>query len=60
MFRTPVPHQLQQQVSLTAEGQNVGRKETRNSAADYRETPGNSSTGGQAGFGKNGGKSHEH
>ena len=47
-------------VSVTVEGPYVGQQETRIRAADYRETPGNTSTGGQAGFGKNGGNSDEH
>lgn len=60
MFCTPVLHQLKQQVSLTVEGQNVGQQKTRYAATDYRASSGNTSTGSEAGFGKNGGNSHEH
>ena len=61
MFRTPVLQALFFQVFLTEEAvPNVGEQKARYAATDDRESSGTTSTGSAAGFGKNGGNSHEH
>ena len=62
MFRTPVQNQaifagVTDRGGLTKD---VGKQKTRNAATDYRQSPGTTSTGSEAGFGNNGGKSDEH
>ena len=57
----PGLHRLLLKVFLTEEAKtNVGKQKTRYTATDDRSSPGTTSTGRKAGFGKNGGNSHEH